>query len=218
MNRVERTISRNIVAAFLGLLGVILVSAVPSYSEIIRTDSDNEYLQREFDWAMFLDLQEQPHLLKYQSSSLNPLTKVQINFKPCSRGKGEKAPKGNSRIYEEIWYRKTIPLGSKRHFLFDNSPHEQGIIVLRNIGTAPERVQIAANAVMRLLIDLQIKKMPVAVVAVPLEHYDRVASAFEYYRFARVNLNTETKMSGKQFHIRLQSYPTAHDECYYLQK
>lgn len=218
MNRTDVIFSAKTVATVLGLLGVIFVGNAPSYSEIIRTDSDNEYLQREFDWAMFLDLQEQSHLLKYQSSSLNPLTKVQINFKPCSRGKGEKAPKGNSRIYEEIWYKRTIPLGSKRHFIFDNAPHEQGILVLRSIGAAPERVQIAVNAIMRLLIDLQIKRMPVAVVAVPLEHYDRVASAFEYYRFAKVSLDTETKMSGKQFHIRLQSYPTARDERYFLQK
>lgn len=210
--------SRKHLSVLIGLIGLVLGTSIPAFAEIIRTDNDNEYLQREFDWAMFLDLQEQPHLLNYQSSSLNPLTKVQINFKPCSRGKGERAPKNNSQIYEELWYKKTIPIGSKRHFTFDSLPHEQGIIVLRKIGTAPERVQIAVNSVMRLMLDLQQKKMPVAVVAVPLEQYDRIASAIEYYRFSRVSLNTETQMSGKQFSIRLQSYPTARDERYFLQK
>lgn len=205
------------VCSFLVLVS-IWIGSIPVSAEIIRADNDNEYLQREFDWAMFLDLEKQHHLFNYQSSSLTKLTKVQINYKACPRGEGKRAAKGNSRIYEELWYKNATPIASKRHFQIESLSNEQGIIVLRKIGASEEDVQIAVNAVMRMLLDMQIKKMPVAVIAVPAESYESVADRFQFYRFSKVSLITESKMVGKQFSIQLQSYPSGKDERYYLQK
>ena len=190
----------------------------PASAEIIKTDSGNEYLKREYDWAMFLDIQEVPHYLNYQSSSLRSILRVRTNYKPFPRGEGLVAPNGNSRVYEELWYHKGLPLGSERRFILDTPRQEIGVIVLRNIGPGPERAQVALNAALRLMLDLQFKHLRADVIAVPLERYDAIAGALEYYRFTKVSTQTEAAMNGKQLSILLQSYPSKRDERYFLQK
>lgn len=187
-------------------------------AEIIKTDPHNQYVKREFDWAMYIDLQELPHYLDYQSSSLNPLTKAAINFKPFPRGHGIPAEDGNARVYEELWYQKTTPLGSSRHFVLNLPKHESGIVVLRKIGSGQYRPHVAANSALRLILDLHFKQLNANVLAVPLEAYDQVASSLEYYGFSRASKSIEAGMSGKQFSIRLQSYPDRKDESYYYQR
>lgn len=202
-----------------GLIAISLFSLQePVAAEIIKTDPQNQYVKREFDWAMYIDLQELPHYLAYQSSTLNPLTKAAINFKPFPRGHGVPAEDGNARVYEELWYQKTVPLGSSRHFVLNLPKHESGIVVLRKIGSGQYRPQVAANSALRLILDLHFKQLNANVLAVPLEAYDQVASCLEYYGFSRASKNLEAGMSGKQFSIRLQSFPDRKDEIYYYQR
>lgn len=172
--------------------------------------SGDPYLGREFDWSMFVELQDAPNYLDYRGSLLHPLSKVRVHLHTYPSMNGTTST--TNSVYEEFWYHNGKPLGSRRVSELSITTNRLGAIVIGPLDARPEQTTAAVNATVRLIMDLQLKQIGTHVVFVPYERYDAVAGAFEHYRFLRGNPASE----GVQMSINLRSYPAGIDERLFL--
>ena len=172
------------------------------------------YFEREFDWAMFIEIPDSRHVLNYPGSQLHPLTKMRVNFRTFARSGGsEHRPQ---RIYEELWYHKGKPIGSKRYNQLDIPAGKSGVIAVGSMNDQADEGQSVANALVRLLLDLQLKKISVCLVLVPEGCYDQVVTGLGRYSF--LPESQIFSMDGAQMGIHLRSYPASKDQYFYFAK
>ena len=188
----------------------ILLTPLPGSTEI----TDAPYLEREFDWAMFVDVQDGKDYLNYRGSLLHPLTKVRVHLQTFARLSGSSGVPEPAKMYDQLWYHKGMPIGSRRQCQLQIPKHHAGAIVISQASLEPDHALAAANASLRLILDLHFKQIHASTILVPKERYDLIVSGFEHYRFLR----GISPVDGKQMSINLRSYPTGRDETFYLQK
>jgi hypothetical protein len=193
---------------------LIILIASPINAEI-RSDLRDPYLEREFDWAMFMDTRELKQFLNYSGSKLHPLIKVRITFRSFSRG--DTVNYIAAKPYEELWYYRSKPLGLRRYQRLDIQSRYLGAVVVgpvdENIDKT-ERSNAIANALVRLIVDLQFRDISTAVVLVPKDQYDQIAEGLGRYKFYPDLQISE----GRQVSIHMRSTPAYKDEYFYFQK
>ena len=190
---------------------LMLFCQIPGCAEL-KPDLLDAYLERELDWAMFIELPGSNHYLNYAGSQLYPLTIMRINFRAFGRGTG--APGDSAKIYEELWYHKGKPVGSRRYSQLDIPTRHIGAIVVGAIDNKNEQSQAVANALVRLVLDLQLKKISPAIVLVPNGSYDQIAEGLGRYNFVPDILG----LDGPQMSIHLRSYPQNKEHYFYYSK
>jgi hypothetical protein len=182
---------------------------------LFNPDLIDSYLEREFDWGMFVDVRELRHYLNYPESQLSPLTNVQVHFRWFPRD--DNFAKRKSRVYEEFWYHHGSVIGSRRYNQLHIPAEKIGVVIVgRTKDSANDRDEITAlaNALLRVMIDLQLKQIVTSAVMVPMDNYDDVAGCLERYHFTR----DPQLMQGRQMSIHLRSYPQGRDEYYFFKK
>ncbi len=195
----------------------VLFAGTPSSADmqVANKDLQDEYLTTEFDWAMYLDVQDLKKYLSYQGSQMHPLTKVSVYTR--SFPKDQMLPAETSKLFEEIWYRGKQPVGIRRFTNFSVPVQKIGALVVGKLPDGPDKQDSSpavANALVRLLVELQVKQVLAEVALVPAEKYAEIGSALERYHFAPTKKITE----GPQMSIRLRNYPFTLEETYYYQK
>jgi hypothetical protein len=172
----------------------------------------DKYLESQFDWAMFLEVQDAQHYLNYEGSSLRPLNKVCVNLRVFPPP-GERRPgKNPSKVYEDFWYHNGALIGSRYHQKLPIEQDSLGALVVGKTKGGANSLRAVANAIVRLTLDLHFKQIPISLVLVPSEHYDSIAGYLANYHFTTGRHPEE----GKQMSIHLSSYPKGRDEYYYL--
>jgi hypothetical protein len=200
-------------SAVIGItLVALLLFAAPTHAEFSDKLVDR-YLESQFEWAMFLGLQEASHYMNYEGSSLKPLTKVAVSYRWFSPPAESRAENEHSRIYEDFWYHKGSLLGSRFRNRLSLPPDSAGAIVIGKNTLTPDNARCLTNAIVRLALDLHFQKLVVDVVYVPLPQYDAVVANMGMYRFYQ---DENTPESGKQMSIHFRSYPDEKDEVFYL--
>jgi hypothetical protein len=196
--------------AFTLIAGLFL--AAPAQAEFSEQLVDR-YLESQFEWAMFLGLQEASHYMNYEGSSLKPLTKIAVSFRWFSPPPESRAENEHSRVYEDFWYHKGSLLGSRFRNRLSLPRESAGAIVIGKNALTPDNARCVTNAIVRLALDLHFQKLVLDEVYVPLSQYDAVVANLGMYRFYA---DENTPESGKQMSIHFRSYPDEKDEVYYL--
>ncbi len=213
----DRSIRKSSINRGMGALSFLLgicfafVCQFPSAAEIDAKLMD-PYLQKEFNWAMYIDLEEDKPFLNYAGSRLNPLTQLRVTTSSFQRGTTKTLDSAPAQVYEEFWYHEETPVGLRRYRALDIKSNEIGAIFLGGKGN---NVAAAAKVLLRLALDLDLHQLSPGIVVVPLDKYDLIASELGRYSFFPRMLAT----SGQQFSIHLRSHPYRKnkDEYFYLQ-
>ncbi len=206
-----RKIERHSAALFLALCCLWFVCPLASFAEF-NSNLNADYLEREFEWAMFVETRDLKQYLNYEGTSLHPLTKVWIHWRDYRRSDTTLGAAKPSQVYEELWYYRTTPVGSRRHINPTVSGGRVGAVVLGKTNGSATQAAVATNVALRTIIDLELKDTTTGALMVAAEDYDLVAQNLAAYGFYQ----KETPSSGKHMSITLRAYPGGRDERLYL--
>jgi hypothetical protein len=201
-------------AVFMGCAVFILLNNAACFGAVkdMTEELPNDYLGREFPWALVVDVPDANSYLKYPGSKLYPMTKVRVNFRTYS---GNGAAYENT-AYEDLWYHYHLPAGLRRYNEIPLSSQSKGaIIVCPGDGTAEpiQRPLAIADAIVRLVVDVEMRNAMTALVLVPDDDYECVAEGLSQFHFMPSSPGTPIQNIG----IHLRSYPGSKDERFYLQ-
>jgi hypothetical protein len=200
-------------ALWAALLAFAFSAACASKGEI-KPDLVDDYLQNNFDWAMYIDVREVPNYLNYKGSHLRPVTRARVYLKTFPRGEQPAQTKLPANLYEDLWYHKGKSLGLRRHGALKLGKGSVGAIILGLSDDRADTSLSAANALLHGLVDLQVKQVPASCVIVPDDKYDGIVNALAHYNF-RPRMNVE---EGEQMSVHLRSAGGGKDDYYFLQK
>jgi hypothetical protein len=195
------------------ILGFVFL---PLQADAVKSDLVDPYLQREFDWGVYVEARNVDHYLEYEGSRLHPLTRVRIYFRSFSRV-GILVPNTPSTKYEELWYYRGKSVGLRRYSHLDIPKDDIGAVIVgqpADKGDRSEQSQAIANALVRVLLDLHLKKALTSVVSIPREQYDEVCGELGRYGF---QANSRV-LDGAQMSIHVRSFPHEMDEYLFFQK
>lgn len=121
----------------------------------------SEGLARNYDWIITIETEKLSGFLDQKNSTLKPLVKATVTFKPGSGGATTK--------FEELFYRNWIALGMRRYkpLSLGNSDQVAIVVTHKQGQAAPEETSAAANAILRVFVDAYLKGNAVANVIVP---------------------------------------------------
>jgi hypothetical protein len=195
------------------LAGICLafMSQLPCGAEIDPNLVD-PILQKEFQWAMFIEMNDNKPYLNYPGSKLNPLTLFRVTANTFQQGKNITSNSTPAQLYEVFWYRDEVPIGMRRFRALNIGANQIGAIFLGRTGN---NSVAAAKVLVRLAVELDLQELQTSVVEVPLDQYDVITSELAHYSF----LPRMSASKGRQFSIHLRSYPYSKDKdgYYYLQ-
>lgn len=194
-------------------LALVYLVAAPALAEFSPNLLD-AYLEREFDWAMYVDIRNLDHYLKYKGSRLHPLTRGRVYFNSYIHPRRPGVSTQQSQVYQDLWYHQGQPLGLRRRSALNIEKGTTGTIVISQYADENGQAKCAANAIVRLLVELQLKDIVVGTVIVPQDKYKDIVGALEHYGF-RIQPQAA---GGKQLSICLRSHPHEKEEYLFLQQ
>lgn len=194
------------------ILVVFFFAPLPQARAAFDRSLEDLYFRGNFDWAMFIEVKQLKQFLNYKGSKLFPVSKVRIYARRFDRLKKNEEKVPASRIYEEYWYHKGLPVGSRRHFNLDVSPGQQGVVVIGELDSSTDGSSFAANAALRAILDQQLKKSVVNLVLVSAVDYDNVKAGLGNYGFEGGRVPT----AGKHMTLILRSYPRGRENQLFL--
>lgn len=177
-------------------------------------DLPDDYLGSEFAWAMILDLPDMTYYLNYPGSKLWPLTKVRVHLRSYRQEKIRTPP--TNTFYEELWYHRQSPIGLRRYNQITVAPLSDGAVIVCPADDTSDLLQrppAIADAIVRLLVDMQFRKAVIGLVLVHEDEYDDIAKALSQYRFFAQSGN----LPIRPLSIHLRAYPKGKDQVFYLQ-
>lgn len=195
----------------LALVCVASTLSLPCAAEI-NAKLNSDYLEREYEWAMYVEVHDLQQYLNYTGSKLHPLTKAWVylrNFRKTDAHGNIPA----AQVYEEMWYYKTTPIGSQRRIAVEMPHGRVGAVVLGKGDGNQNRAMVATNVALREIIDLLVKGVQVGMLLVPVDNYDLVVESLASYGFRQKDLPT----GGKQTCLMIRSYPSAREDRLYLE-
>ena len=130
-----------------------------------KCDEENDEWQ---DWQILISCEKLEPYLNYEGSSLNPLTKVSVNFAQ---------PVGSTiKLYEHLYYARRQVVGCKRKI------REIGIKsgtagILKIVALKPDETSAAANAALRILLDVSLHDCMVKSLTIPDAYFKPIVEA-----------------------------------------
>lgn len=210
-----KAIIRSATITLMLLFALILIKST-AVAEV-HPGLDDSFIKGNYSWAIYVDQNEIDHVMNYTCSHLHPLTQVRLSFKKYNPSDSENnSPR--SGTYEELWYFRGNPVGSKRHIQLQLPQQRTGVVVVRQIGSNQEQSRAVANAVLRILVDLQIRDLSPSYILVPDNHYEAIISGIQHYRFVKLTDALQNTFSGPQLTLKVRSYPGAQEEILCYQK
>ncbi len=194
------------------VLALTLYLVAPASAEFTAALSDS-YLENNYQWAMYIDLQDANYYLNYSNSLLYPLSKIRVHFRQFISPNSTQPKKEPSKVYEEFWYHGSSPIGLRERHKLDCDSSVLGAIVVGKLKGNSERTNAVGNALLRLLLDLHFQQIYESAVIVPAEQYDSLIRYFQNYHFF---IGTQAPAEGPQMSIRMLSYPAGRDTTLYL--
>ncbi len=203
-------------AAMLSCICLFILASVlpPAAQSDVNPNLVDNYLERQFDWAMYVDVRNLDHYLNYKGSRLRPLTRARVYYNKYTRPHVIGTTVGQSLVYQDLWYYQGKPVGLRRRAKLAIEPETVGTIVAGNFSGVPGQAEAATNAMVRLLVEMQLRNIVITNMVVPGDQFQNILDCLRYYRFHIANTPTD----GKQLSILLRSLPPGREEYLYLQR
>lgn len=195
----------------LGKVLVVLMVLQFMVSPATALDVPRDYLDREYDWTIFVDASAVEQYLNYKGSKLHPLTKVRVSVQKSPRSL-QNDEEATEYVYEDFWYYKGKPIGLHRKHKLDIRQGLCGLVVIRHTSNQPGQVMSVTNAALRVLVDLQYAKLVTNTFMVAEEDYEEVSGCLNEFGFYK----GIQPSAGKQLGIDLRTFPTRREERFYL--
>lgn len=119
-----------------------------------------------FDFIITLELTEIPEYMKHRNSKSDPVTKVKICYRLLPRP-GKIRPFTDEIPYEEIYYEKGQPMGSRQVHELGLIAGESGCLRVIDSPALAEHPDVCANAIVRMYLDAVLKANTLGLVLVP---------------------------------------------------
>lgn len=188
-------------------------SCFASISEMSE-DLPDDYLGTEFAWVMVLNSSDAKYYLNYPGSKLSPLTKVAVRYRAFPQKSQSTIPTTTS--YEDLWYKGEVPVGLRRYNDIAIPYLSNGAMIFCPAEDQPDldkRASAIADAIVRLLVDVQLRMGVTALVLVPNEDYESVAAALTQFNFFPAG----NGVTIQPINMRLRAYPAGKDQMLFLQ-
>jgi len=151
---------------------------------------------RDYDYTVYIETRELTDVLRYVNSPLRDPIKVSIKY--AEAGQTEE----DALYYEDFWYRKGKPYGQEKHRKLDIPPGKAIAfrVVHKDGDTSEERNRAAANAIVRVFVDVAGEGGLLTAVKVPGDSYASIISHIEELNFqpapeATPDQPTDTKVN-----------------------
>lgn len=211
MNKTNSDLRRKGASLLIALNSLIFLFQAPADAEFSANLNDN-YLQTQFDYSAFIQPEAMQHYLNYEGSRLRALTRVRIYTREFLRG-GDYQASSPAKLYQELWYQEGHSIGLRQKAKLNLPSEKIGAIVVGKCNSNGHEPLAVGNAVVRLVLDLHLRREIVSVVLLPLQSFDQIAASLSNYNFYRAS---EAPEEGEHFSICLRSYPDGREEYYYL--
>jgi len=124
-----------------------------------------------YDWLITIELTENPNQLDYKDSSLSPVTEARISYAT--------ADGSNSTDYETIWFGNGKAYGIEREEDFSIGDGQGVAIKIVHDGSLPTNADLhaAANAIIRMYLDVHASRNNFQFVIVPDDSFSGIISA-----------------------------------------
>jgi hypothetical protein len=119
------------------------------------------------DWQVTLNCKTYNHFLDYPTSSIHSLFKVSASYaQPQTRP---------ATAYEDLFYSDDHPVGCQRRLALPITPGTAGTIKVVN--ATPSQCYALANAILRVYLEIGLKRCMTKAVQVPPDCFDRLVDA-----------------------------------------
>jgi hypothetical protein len=166
------------------LLACILSCGTPVCAEQNLNFTDDSWINARYDWAIYLNPKSLPNFLNYPTSNLNPAVNVSVSYRVASRFH----PRSLQQVhYEDLWYHGAQPIGCRMFSKLEIGPGWQGAIVIPPSSDANSNPGALANAIVRLLLDVNLKKCNLVVVFADPQVERQICDQLGQFKFFRTD-------------------------------
>jgi hypothetical protein len=132
------------------------------------------------DWTIDINTKLLDRVMRYPNSRLHPVIKASIYFKQPTRDEHVEPT-----IYEDIYYSRGRVIGLRRHNPLHIRSGTIGVIHVSGSSSdlRNDEACAAANAIVKLYLDLYLRKAALRFVVVSREFFDMVLQGLERYGF-----------------------------------
>lgn len=174
-------------ASLCALASVLACNAIfanAAFAEQSFSFVDDNWISSRYDWAIYLYPKSLPNFLNYPTSGLSPGLNLIVNYKVAARFH----PRSLEQIhYEDLWYHGATPIGCRMISKLEIGPGWQGAIVVPPSEEANRSAGAIANAIARLLLDVNLKKCTLVVVFAEPQLERQICDQLGLFRFHRTD-------------------------------
>ena len=173
---------------YLGLCLLLAVSFSSSAAQVAEARSVEEFdiasdaeMDRRFDWTITVKTTIDNKALNYPSSTLKPLAVLSAAYRMAPRFSKD----GNAETYpyEDLWYHEGRAIGCRLYHRLNTPQYYQGAIRIVPSKDASQSPAAIANAIVRLMLDIGLRKCVLTVVFVPRDIFHEVQDNLTKFGF-----------------------------------
>ncbi|SRR5579885_2372228 len=142
-------------------------------------------------WVVDIETKSSPNIFRYKGAKLTPVYVARVNLLEARKD-------AQPTTYELFWGARGKTMALERRSEF-NIPKNQGVQfkLSHKSDTAPyAETQLAVDAMLRVLLDLQLNANPVFAARVPSDSFDDVVNALQEREFALKSNGPETPLQS----------------------
>lgn len=201
-----------------GLLALLVLtaSACP-----LAVDAQNQqvipwsdlWVNRQFDWIIYVDLDKVDRYLKYPGSTMPGITRVLMDYRLCPRPRNKELNMDRVK-YEDIWYQNGTAVGCRRYQDLVIPFQEQGCLYVKPDPLVQPSIKAITNAIIRTILELYAKKLIVTSICVPKDSFNDFASALGQMNFFRLDVAVPGG-PGENMSIHVITNPMGFERYFY---
>jgi len=156
------------------LLALILLVSKAQAAAATDPEDRAEFMAQLDGWQMMISARQLKNYLSYKGSLINTITEVEADYRFRDRTTGQWVP---FRKYETLWFSDGRPVGCKRFEQLAIQPMMDGHILIANSPQATEQMDAVANSVIRMFLDLGLKRDECNGVVLANDQFDAMTSS-----------------------------------------
>jgi hypothetical protein len=214
-----RVVSKSRRSIYSSLVALLVVAL--STGAIVANAQNNQmipwsdaWVNRQFDWIIYINLDRIDRFLKYPGSIAPGLTRVLLDYRLCPRPRNKDLNMDRQK-YQDIWYQNGAAVGLRRYKdLIDIPYQEQGCLYIPPDALVATSMKPLTNAIARIILELYWKKEIVTSICVPKDSFNDFASALGQLNFFRLDVAVPGG-PGQNMSIHVITQPAGFERYFY---